>query len=313
MSRYLGIDVAKAHLDLASRPDGRQWRIDYESTAVGALVADLAESPPTLVVLEATGGLELPVASELAAAGIPVAIINPRQIRDFAKATGRLAKTDRIDAQVLAEFADRVQPAARPVPDAATQELAAVLARRRQVVEMLVAERNRQRTAHPSVRKGVREHIAWLERSLGDCDGELKRLIEASPVWRVNEDLLQGVNGVGPVLTTTLLAQVPELGTLDRRAIAKLVGVAPLSCDSGQRRGKRRCWGGRGAVRAVLYMATLAAIRSNDVIRTYYHGLLARGKAEKVAIVAAMRKLLTILNAMIRDHVAFNPELARAK
>jgi transposase len=295
----VGIDVAKAHLDVAVRPSGEQWQAPNDEGGAAALVARLAPLGPALVVLEATGGLERLAAAALAAAGLPVAVVNPRQVRDFAKAVGQLAKTDALDAQLLARFADAVRPAPRPVPDAAQQELAALLARRRQVVGMLTAERQRLGTALPAVRARVRAHVRWLERELAAVDDDLGGALQASPVWREREDLLRSVPGVGPVVALTLLAELPELGTLDRKRIAALVGLAPLNADSGTRRGKRLVWGGRSRVRAALYMAALVATRYNPVLRAFYQRLLAAGKAKKVALTACMHKLLLILNAIV--------------
>lgn len=297
---YAGIDVAKAQLDIAVRPTAQGWSVPNEEEGIGQLVSRLQELSPTLVVLEATGGWELSVVAALAAAGLPVAVVNPRQVRDFAKATGKLAKTARIDAQVLAHFAEAVHPTLRPLPNAQAQELAALLARRRQVIEMLTAEKNRWGMARPSVRPGIQEHIAWLESTLADLDEHLGRTLRESPVWREKEDLLRSVPGVGPVLSLTLLAELPELGALGRRQIAALVGVAPLNRDSGTLRGKRTVWGGRAPVRAALYMATLVATRFNPVIRAFYQRLCAAGKPKKVALTACMHKLLTILNAMLK-------------
>ena len=253
-----------------------------------------------MVVLEATGGLELPVAAELATADIPVAVVNPRHVRDFAKAGGRLAKTDRLDAQVLAHFGLAIRPRARRLPDAETQALEAQLARRRQVVTMLTAEKNRLGTATKPVHKGIQRHIAWLEKDLAKLDDGLGDAIRQSPLWRMRDDLLKSVPGVGQVLSVTLLAELPELGTLNRRQIASLVGVAPINRDSGKMRGHRTVWGGRARVRQVLYMATLSATRSNPVIRAFYERLCAAGKAKKSALTACMRKLLVILNSIIR-------------
>ena len=297
---YVGIDVARDRLDVAQRPGTEVWWVTNDERGIADLVARLRALRPTLVVLEATGGLQVPLVGALMAAELPVVVVNPRQARDFARATGRLAKTDTIDAQVLARFAEAVRPALRPLPDAATQQLSALLTRRRQLVEMLTAEKNRLRTAAPAVRDHIKEHILWLERSLSDLDRELEQAIHSSDMWRAQDDLLQSAPGVGPVVSTTLLAALPELGALNRKEIAALVGVAPLNRDSGSFRGKRTVWGGRPQVRAVLYMATLVASRRNPVIRAFYQRLLAAGKPKKVALTACMRKLLTILNAMIR-------------
>ncbi len=297
---YVGIDVAKEWLDIAQRPGAETWRLSNDEAGIAELVGRLGRLQPVLALLEATGGLEMPLVGALMAAELPVVVVNPRQVRDFARATGRLAKTDAIDAQVLAQFAEAVQPALRPLPDAATRQLRALLTRRRQLVEMLTAEKNRLRTAPPAVREHVKKHILWLERSLSDLDSDLGQAIHSSDIWRAQDDLLQSTPGVGPVVSTTLLAELPELGILNRKQIAALVGVAPLNRDSGSFRGRRTVWGGRSQVRAVLYMATLVASRRNSAIRAFYERLLAAGKPKKVALTACMRKLLTILNAMVR-------------
>ena len=305
-SLYLGLDVAKASVEFASEPAGLGGQFTTDPSGLAALVTQCQAQPVTLIMLEATGGYEAPVAAALASAGLPVAVVNPRQVRDFARALGRLAKTDRIDAQVLALFGARLQPAPRPLPDAATQELEAVLLRRRQLLEMLHAERQRLPRAHGrEVRRNLRAHIRWLERSLVDTDATLATLIQASPLWRVQDQLLQSVPGVGPALARSLLALLPELGHLDRRQIAALVGVAPLAQDSGMQRGRRHCWGGRPALRTVLYMGALVAARWNPVLRPFYQRLRAKGKPAKVALIAVARKLLTILNAMMRDQRAW--------
>jgi len=301
---FVGIDVAKAELVVAVRPSGERWTVANDERGVRTLVDGLRTARPELIVAEATGGYELLCVGALASAGLPVVVVNPRQVRDFAKATGQLAKTDRIDADVLALFADRVRPEVRALPDAAAQELEAMLARRRQLLEMLQAERNRLgqvfgRGKQP-VKKSLKGHIAFLERELRITDSDLGAMIRESPAWRERDDLLQSVPGVGPILSRTLLADLPELGRLSRRAIAKLVGVAPLSRDSGTMRGRRFVQGGRATVRAVLYMAALVATKRNAVIRTFYQRLLRGGKPKKLALVACMRKLLTILNTMVR-------------
>lgn len=296
---FVGIDVSKAQLDMALRPEGR-FSASNDEAGFAQILERLKAAPPTLVVLEATGGLEIPITGVLAAAGVPVVVVNPRQVRDFAKATGKLAKTDALDAQVLAHFAEVLRPALRPLPDAQTQALAALLARRRQLVEMLTAEKNRLSSAHTPVRTSLRTHIAWLERALSHTDRDLAHAIRESPVWREQDDLLQSVPGIGPVGTSTLLANLPELGTLTGKQIAALVGVAPLNRDSGTWRGKRTVWGGRAQVRAILYMSALTATHFNPVIRVFYQRLCAAGKAKKVALTACMRKLLIILNAMMK-------------
>ena len=305
--RYVGIDVAKSRLDIAVRPDEEQWSVPNEEEGIDTLVSRLKELEPALVVLEATGGLELAVTAALAACELPVVVVNPRQVRDFARAAGQLAKTDRLDARALAFFGEAVQPTPRPLPDAQTQALAALLTRRRQVVAMVTAEKNRLHAARPSVHKEIRRHILWLQKSLAKLDSDLGDALRLSPVWREKDDLLQSVPGVGPTLSVTLLAELPELGTLDRRLIASLVGVAPLNRDSGFLRGKRTVWGGRARVRAALYMGTLAATRFNPVIKAFYQRLCATGKAKKLALTACMRKMLVILNSILRRRVKWGP------
>ncbi len=304
---YVGIDVCKDHLDVALRPTEKTLRVGNDEEGIAALIEHLRAQDPALVVLEATGGLEMAAAAALTATGLPVVVANPRQVRDFAKAIGRLAKTDRLDALVIARFAEMVRPEVRPLPDPEVQELSALLARRRQVVEMIVAEKNRLGRAPQRIRPAILEHIAWLERSLEDLDRELAEWVKASAVWREKEDLLRSVPGVGPVLSTTLIAQLPELGRLNRQKIAALVGVAPFNRDTGHQRGKRAVWGGRASVRTVLYMATVAASRCNPVIAEFYRRLIAAGKPTKVALVACMRKLLTILNAMVKHGAVWQP------
>ena len=298
---YLGIDVAKDSVVLASEPAGLSGTFATAAAGLAALVRQCQAQPVQLVVLEATGGYEAPVVAALASAGLPVVIVNPRQVRDFAKATGRLAKTDAIDATVLALFGARVQPAVRPLPDAATQELQALLGRRRQLLDMLHAERQRHATSHGRVRVNLRSHIHWLEKSLQDTDDTLQGLIADSPLWRVQDELLQSVPGVGPTLASTLIGLVPELGRLDRRQIAALIGVAPLARDSGTLHGRRTCWGGRAAVRQVLHMAALVAARWNPALRPFYQRLRAAGKPAKLALTAVARKLLVLCNAILRD------------
>ena len=306
---YIGIDVSKAHLDLAAHLGGEAWSVSNDEAGINAMVTHLLEADPSLVVVEPTGGLEMPLTGALAAAGLPVAVVNPRQVRNFARATGRLAKTDRLDAQVLAHFAHAIQPAPRPLPDVQTQELATLVTRRHQLVQMLTAEQNRLGATRPPVRPRIQAHICWLKQELADSDRLLGNTIQESPFWRVKDDLLRSVKGIGPVVSITLLAGLPELGTLDRRHIASLVGLAPFNRDSGLLRGKRKVWGGRARVRAVLYMATLTATRYNPVIKAFYQRLLAVGKIKKVALTACMHKLLTILNAMVKHQQPWNPQL----
>jgi transposase len=305
--RYVGIDVAKDRLDIAVRPGEEEWSVDNREAGIGSLVSRLKSLKPALVVLEATGGLELSVTAALAAAELPAVVVNPRQVRDFARATGQLAKTDRLDAQMLARFGEAVKPTPRPLPDAEAQALTALLTRRRQVVEMMTAEKNRLHTARPSVHKEIRLHIVWLEKSLAKLDSDLGDSLRHSPLWRERDDLLRSVPGVGPVLSLTLLAELPELGALDRRQIASLVGVAPLNRDSGMLRSKRTVWGGRARVRAALYMGTLVATRYNPVIKAFYQRLCAAGKAKKVALTACMRKLIVTLNSMLKRRVKWGP------
>ena len=297
---YVGIDVAKAQVDVAVRPTGQRWVVSYDETGVGELVSQMKGLDPALVLLEASGGLELPLVAALAAAALPVVVVNPRQVRDFARATGTLAKTDALDAAILAHFADAVRPSVRPLRDAETQVLNSLTARRHQVMTMLVSEKNRLSTAISAVRPRIEAHIVWLEQELDDLDEALRQTLRRSPVWREKDDLLRTVPGVGEQLSLTLLAYLPELGTLDRRQVAALVGVAPFNRDSGTLRGKRAVWGGRSRVRAALYMGTLSATRYNPIIRDFYQRLLASGKPKKVALVACMRKLLVILNSMLR-------------
>lgn len=299
---FVGVDVAKAELVVACRPEGEgaAWTAPNDAEGIAATVARLTSLKPQLIVLEATGGYERAVVAALAVAGLPAVVANPRQVRDFAKATGQLAKTDDLDADLLALFADRVRPTPRPVPDAVVQQLDTLMTRRRQLLDMLTAERNRLEHAVGPIRRGLVDHIRWLERRVVAVDRDLDDTIARSPVWRATEDLLRSVPGVGPVVSRTLLADVPELGHLNRKQIAALVGVAPLARDSGTLRGKRMVWGGRAPVRAVLYMGALVATRRNPVIRAFYRRLLSAGKPKKVALIACMRKLLTILNAMLR-------------
>ena len=294
--RFVGIDVSKTQVDVAVRPTGKRWVLPYDETGIEGLIPQ----GPALVLLEATGGLELPLVAALAAAALPVVVVNPRQVRDFARATGTLAKTDALDAGVLAHFADAVRPDVRPLKNADTQVLNSLTARRHQVMTMLVSEKNRLGTAVGAVSPRIEAHIAWLEQELSDLNQGLRQTLRRSPVWREQDDLLRTVPGVGEQVSLTLLANLPELGTLNSRQIAALVGVAPYNRDSGTLRGKRAVWGGRSRVRAVLYMGALVASRHNPAIRDFYQRLLAAGKPKKVALVASMRKLLVMLNAMLK-------------
>ena len=299
---FVGVDVSKATLDIATHPTAQCWQSPNDAPGIRDLVQRLRQLRPALLVLEATGGYEQPVAAACAAAGLPVVVANPRQVRDFAKATGQLAKTDTIDAAILALFAARVQPAVRPLPEADVQMLDALLTRRRQLLEMLTAEKNRLEHARLPIRRSITTHIRWLERRLQDVDDDLDTTIQQSPIWRAKEDLLRSVPGIGPVISRTLLGELPELGALSRKQIAALVGVAPLNRDSGTLRGRRLVWGGRAPVRAALFMGALVAARHNPVIRGFYLRLRAAGKPPKVALTACMRKLLIILNAMARTN-----------
>jgi transposase len=308
-THYVGIDVSKAQFDWASRPSGERHRVPNTEAGVSGLVEQWRVAPPTAIVVEATGRLEVPLVSALAAAGLPVSVVNPRQVRDFAKATGRWAKTDALDAAVLAQCADAVRPTPRPIADDATQDLRALLTRRRQLLDMRTAEQQRLSGAPRRVHQQIQAHLAWLDHQLAQLEKDLTQMIRALPVWREQEDLLRSVPGIGPVLSRTLLAELPELGTRSPKQPAALVGVAPLNRDSGTWRGRRTCWGGRATVRRVLYMATLVATKWNPVIRAFYTRRRGAGKPAKVALVACMHKLLTILNAMLKT----SDLLARAR
>lgn len=298
---FIGVDVSQTRLDVSVRPTGERFSIPNEASQLDELAKRLKALCPSLVVLEATGGFEIPLVCAAGAAGLPVVVANPRQVRDFARAVGRLAKTDAIDAEVLALFAERVRPVVRPLPDEQTRRLDAVVTRRRQIIAMITAEGNRLPSTPGSLRRGVESHILWLRRQLEDLDKALRDEIRNTPLWREKDDLLQSVPGVGPALSSAIFAAMPELGSLDRRQAAALVGVAPFNRDSGSFRGRRVIWGGRAAVRSALYMAALAATRFNQVIRDFYHRLRAAGKKAKVALVACMRKLLVILNAILKS------------
>jgi transposase len=308
----VGIDIAKARLDVYVSTTDQYEQYSNTPADRGRLLVVLQEQQPTLIVLEATGGLERLLVAELAAANLPVVVVNPRQVRDFAKATGRLAKTDALDARVLAAFGLAVKPVLRPLPDEASLELAELLTRRRQLVDMLAAEKIRLKQATgKTLRRDLKAHIEWLEKRVRTSDDGLRQAVEDSPVWQAKYDLLSEVKGIGPVAGMTLLALLPELGQLDRKRIAALVGIAPFNCDSGTLRGRRRIWGGRSEVRRVLYMATLGAIRGrNPALMEMYQRLKAAGKPGKVVIVACMRKLLVVLNAMLRDQTHFQVKSA---
>ena len=307
---FVGIDVSKATLDVGVRPSGDSWSMPNNETGLTELVAKLTAIGPTLVVVEATGGYELALVTTVALAKIPIAVVNPRQVRDFAKALGRLAKTDRIDAMVLAHFADAVRPEPRELPDEASQELDALVRRRAQLVEMLTSERNRLHRSNETTKPSIDTVIQTLKEQIKKLDDEIRKRIKDSPVWREKDELLQSAGGIGPTTSAKLLTALPELGKLSHKEISALVGVAPINRDSGKRCGARSCWGGRADVRAILYMAATVAARWNPVIKTFYERLVAAGKAKKVALVACMRKLLVILNAMARDQKGWaTPEL----
>lgn len=305
---YVGVDVSKDALDVATYAANKKWRFPNNDSGINQAVQVFGELTPALIVMEATGGYESQLAYALNKAGIPCAVVNPRETRDFAKATKKLAKTDTIDARVLAHFAAVIKPEPRPLSDEQTQELEAILARRRQVIEMLTAEKNRLHTARKPVKEAISAHINYLEKELGYIDSTLKGRITESPIQREKYNLLQSVPGVGPNLAATLVIELPELGNLNCKQIAALVGVAPLNHDSGSKRGKRSIWGGRPQVRAVLYMAALVATRFNPVISALYIRLCSAGKAKKVALVACMHKLLTIMNAMLKHHTSWHYE-----
>jgi len=304
----VGIDVSKDTLD-AALSTGEGFSRANDEKGILALVEQLKGFQPERIVLEATGGYEQALVAELAVNALPVTVVNPRQVRDFAKALGRLAKTDSMDAEVLMLFAQAVKPESRALPDEKTRELQALVVRRRQLLGIVLAERQRLAKAPAVVRRDIRAHVAWLIKRLKDIDQQLGAALRASPLWREREQLFKPVKGVGRVLLSTLCASLPELGRLNRRQIASLVGVAPFNCDSGKFKGKRHCWGGRADVRAVLYMAALSAKRFNPAIRVFYERLVVAGKPKKVALTACMRKLLSILNAIARDHTPWNPNL----
>jgi transposase len=299
---YIGIDVSKAHLDVAVHQPASHWRVANNEPGIAELVQRLHALEPTRVVLEATGGFELPLVARLMHTHLPVFVLNPRRVRDFARATGQLAKSDQLDAKLLAHFASVLQLEPRPLPTDEEEQLTALLTRRRQIVDMLAVEKNRLVTVRATLRADIKEHIAWLEQKLDSLDDEIDRFVQQSTIWQAKDQLLRTVPGVGRVTASTLLAMLPELGTLNRQQIAALVGLAPLNKDSGNRQGKRRIYGGRAAVRSVLYMAALNASRFNPRIHAFYEHLLQQGKEKKVALTACMRKLLVILNTMVRTN-----------
>ena len=310
MALWVGIDVSKDFLDVHVRPTQDAFRVANDEAGIADLVARLQQRPPAGLVLEATGGYEIPVVAALAAAGLAPAVVNPRQARRFAEGVGRLAKTDPIDAAVLAHFAEAVRPEPRPVPDADARLLGDMLARRRQIVQMRVSELHRLPTATGPIRKGIQRHIDYLDRQIKSIEDDLATAVKASPAWRARDELLQSVPGVGPQVSRTLLAELPELGTLSGRQLAALCGLAPFNRDSGRRRGPRSIYGGRSHVRAALYQAALVAMRWNTPLKGVYEGLVQRGKAKKVALIAVARRLLVILNALVRTGSPWQEKLA---
>jgi transposase len=308
---FIGIDVSKQQLEVAAHERDYQFRCPNKISCFGQLIAELIDLRPALIVLEATGGLEIPVVNALHAVALPVVVVNPRQVRDFAKALGQLAKTDRLDARVLAHFAAAIKPPLRAIKSKDEQELDALTGRRGQLVEMLIDEKNRRGSAvSDSVRNKIKEHIDWLEDCIAEIDQQLKALLKTSACWQAKDKILQSVPGIGPVTAFSMVADLPELGKLDRQKISKLVGVAPLNRDSGQQRGSRHIYGGRAQLRRVLYMAALTALRYNPTIKEFYERLRAHHKPFKVAITACMRKLLSIINVMVRDSTTWkSPEV----
>lgn len=304
---FVGIDVSKATLDVALWQPEQAWQVRNDIEGVAKLLQRLQELRPNLVVIEATGGYEKLIVAELVLAKVPVSVVNPKRVRDFARSVGQLAKTDKIDARILAQFAQAVHPAPRPLRTEEEERLSALISRRRQIIDMLTAERNRLVTAHLATRKRMEKHIEWLQQELAEIEADIDQFIQDTPLWKQKDELLRSVPGVGEVTAYTLLADLPELGTLDRQGIAALVGVAPLNKDSGIKRGKRRVFGGRETVRNVLYMAALSAARFNPSIKTFYDRLIKAGKEKKVAIVACMRKLLVILNSILRHQRPWQP------
>ncbi len=307
---YVGVDVSKDYLDVAVQPTGVAWRVQNNDSEIQELVSRLKDLRPKLVVMEATGRYEMPLAGGLQLKGVPMRVVNPRQAREFARSTGKLAKTDSIDAEALARFGEGAKLEPRALPDEQTQRLSAILTRRSQVLKMLTAERNRRGSAPEAVRPRIESHIEWLKREMSDIEKDLETAVKESPAWRSKDHILKSTPGVGPVVSLTLLADLPELGTLNRKEIANLVGVAPLNRDSGRFRGRRTVWGGRARVRRVLYMAARTAVRHNPVLRDFYDRLRHAGKPDKVAITASMRRLLLILNNMLRNGTRWDPHYA---
>jgi transposase len=311
IDRFVGIDVSKDHLDVHVRPDDQQQRFTYDKEGLAALLKMQTELRPSRIVIEATGGYEQAVVAILAAQQLPVVVVNARRVRDFARATGHLAKTDRLDAAILSDFGEKLRPELRTWPDESREELKALLVRRRQLVDMITAEKNRQATASKRIRRHIQTHIDWLQKRLLEIDQDLAGTIQKSPMWKAKDEILQSTPGIGPTTSTTMLAALPELGSLNRHTIAALVGVAPMNQDSGKFRGRRAIQAGRYSVRNILFMATLVATKHNPVIRAFYQRLLAAGKPKMVAVTACMRKLLTILNSMLITGSHWNSEHAK--
>ena len=310
MEKFVGIDISKERLDVGIIPGNETTSFVFDEEGLSKLTDFMKSVAPEMIVLEATGGMERSITGVLAAEGLPVVAINPRQARDFAKAKGLLAKTDRIDSLVLADFGKSIRPEIRPFKDEESRTLADLNTRRRQIVGMIAMEKNRLSASSLRVRERISEHIKWLEASLKDIDREMDKMIRTSPVWKDKVDLLESFKGVGPVLSKAILSDLPELRTLNGKKIAALVGVAPFNCDSGKRRGKRVIWGGRANIRSLLYMAAVSGIRYNPVIKDFYHRLTSSGKKPKVALTACMRKILIILNAMMKNHTPWSPSYA---
>lgn len=306
---FIGIDVSKTWLDIAIHESEINWRAENDDPGIAGLVKRLKKMNPSLIVLEATGGYEMLLVAELSHAGLPMVVTNPRKVRAFARSTGQLAKTDKLDARLLAHFAAAIRPAVRAMPSEEEEELTGLMVRRRQLVDMLTVEKNRLHTVRPALRDDIKEHIAWLQDKLSKIDEEIDQFVRRTSLWKEKDTILRSVPGVGRVTTCTLLAMLPELGTLNRQEIAALVGVAPVNKDSGRKQGKRRVYGGRATVRSVLYMAALSAKKYNPIIRKFYEDLLRRGKEKKVALTACMRKLIVILNAMVRTNQPWRTEV----
>lgn len=306
--QWVGIDVCQKYLDVYVRPSEKLFQLTNDEVGISKLIQILVEIQPELIVLEATGGMEIDAAIRLTQAELAVAVINPRQARDFAKATGQLAKTDAIDAKILAHFADAIRPEVRQMSDESSRQLEDLVARRRQISDMITAEKNRRRGKTNSVKVSIDEHIKWLEQQLKEIESQIKLAIAVNPDWQQKMDLLTSVPGIGNVVAVTLISSLPELGTISHKSISYLVGLAPLNRDSGKFRGKRKIWGGRTKVRCLLYMAALVAVRFNPIIKAFYERLISKGKLKKVALTACMHKLLIILNAMMKQNSSWKPQ-----